>query len=31
MIDRADTDRDGLVSADEFYVILTRPIREWSQ
>ena len=28
MIDRADTDRDGLVSADEFYVILTRPIRE---
>lgn len=28
MVDRADTDRDGLVSADEFYVILTRPIRE---
>ena len=28
MIDRADTDRDGLVSADEFYVILTRPMKE---
>lgn len=27
MIDRADTDRDGLVSADEFYVILTRPMK----
>ena len=29
MIDRADTDRDGLVSADEFYVILTRPMKDW--
>ena len=28
MIDRADTDRDGLVSADEFYTILTRPMKE---
>ena len=28
MIDRADTDKDGLVSFDEFYTILTRPVRE---
>lgn len=28
MIDRADTDRDGLVSADEFYTIITRPMKE---
>ena len=28
MIDRADLDRDGLVSCDEFYMILTRPIKE---
>ena len=27
MIDRADCDRDGLVSADEFYTILTRPMK----
>lgn len=28
MIDRADTDRDGLVSADEFFTILTRPMKD---
>lgn len=28
MIDRADTDRDGLVNFEEFYTILTRKIRE---
>lgn len=28
LITRADTDGDGLVSEDEFYVILTRPIKE---
>jgi len=29
MIDRADTDRDGLVSFEEFYTILTRKIKDW--
>ena len=29
MIQRADTDRDGYVNLEEFYTILTRPIREW--
>ena len=29
MITRADTDRDGYVNLEEFYTILTRPIREW--
>lgn len=28
MIQRADTDRDGYVNLEEFYTILTRPIRE---
>lgn len=28
MITRADTDRDGFVNEDEFYVILTRPVKE---
>ena len=28
MIDRADLDKDGLVSLEEFYIILTRKIKE---
>jgi Ca2+-binding EF-hand superfamily protein len=28
MITRADLDKDGFVNADEFYTILTRPIKE---
>ena len=28
MIDRADVDQDGLVSADEFFVILTRKMHD---
>jgi Ca2+-binding EF-hand superfamily protein len=28
MITRADLDGDGLVNRDEFYAILTRPIKE---
>jgi centrin-1 len=28
MITRADLDQDGLVNGDEFYAILTRPIKE---
>lgn len=29
MIDRADLDKDGLVNFEEFYTIITRPIKEW--
>jgi len=28
MIHRADTDRDGYVNLEEFYTVLTRPIKE---
>jgi Ca2+-binding EF-hand superfamily protein len=28
LINRADTDHDGLVSEEEFYTILTRPIKD---
>lgn len=28
LIARADTDQDGLVSEDEFYIIMTRPTKE---
>jgi len=28
LITRADTDQDGLVSEEEFYVILTRKIKD---
>ena len=30
LINRADTDHDGLVSEEEFYTILTRKIKDWS-
>ncbi len=29
LITRADVDCDGLVSEEEFYVIMTRPIKDW--
>lgn len=29
LINRADIDGDGLVSEEEFYTILTRPIKQW--
>jgi hypothetical protein len=29
LVNRADTDKDGLVSEEEFYAILTRPIKDW--
>jgi Ca2+-binding EF-hand superfamily protein len=28
LVNRADTDKDGLVSEEEFYAILTRPIKD---
>lgn len=30
LINRADTDHDGLVSEEEFYTIVTRKIKDWS-
>lgn len=29
LVTRADTDQDGLVSEEEFYVIVTRKIKDW--